>query len=55
VIVTILLAVLLLLLACIGLAIGRLITGKEKLRCGRCGTPEKKDCTLCKKNSESKS
>jgi ribosomal protein L37E len=44
----------LLLLAAIGIGIGRLITGKEKASCRRCGTPEKEECSLCGNKKKSK-
>jgi len=48
--ITIVLAFALLLLAAIGMGIGKLLTGKNKLNCKRCGNPEKtekKSCELC--------
>ena len=50
---TIIFSSILVLLACIGLGIGYLLTGKEKFTCKRCGLPEEKDrekkrsCDLC--------
>ncbi|CCB88780.1 hypothetical protein [Simkania negevensis] len=46
---------LLLIFSAIGLGIGKLITGRSKLSCKRCGHPEKKDeCSICIKREKKK-
>lgn len=40
----------LIILCAIGLGIGKLLTGRSKFTCKRCGHPEKKqNCSICKK------
>lgn len=47
---TLILAFCLIILSAAGLGIGKLLTGKSRFSCKRCGKPEdKKDCSLCKK------
>lgn len=49
-ILTALFAVALVLLSALLLGIGRLFKSKNPLGCKRCGTPEKKECSLCSKD-----
>lgn len=47
---TFILAIVLVIFCAAGLGIGYILTGKSKLKCGRCGNPEKKkNCDLCQK------
>ncbi|WP_420420891.1 hypothetical protein [Simkania sp.] len=49
------LATLLIICCAVGLGIGKLITGRSKLSCKRCGQPEKKDgCSICSKTEKKK-
>lgn len=47
-----LLALALILLSALFLGVGRLLKSKNPLGCKRCGSPEKKKCSLCKKDHE---
>lgn len=51
---TTILATAVVLLCVIGMSIGKIITGKNKLSCKRCGNPEKdkSGCGLCKKDKK---
>lgn len=53
--ITFIIASVILALCLVGMGIGKLLTGKCKLNCKRCGNPEKKSgCDLCKKNPKDK-
>lgn len=49
-ILTLLFAIALVLLSALFLGLGRLLKSKNPLECKRCGTPEKKECSLCTKD-----
>jgi ribosomal protein L37E len=46
-ILTLLFAIALVLLSALFLGLGRLLKSKNPLECRRCGSPEKKNCSLC--------
>gem|GEM_PF-6380994 len=52
---TLIFAIALVLLSALLLGLGRLLKSKNPLECKRCGSPEKKECSLCTKKDHSSS